>query len=221
MLRLAPLVLAALLICGCGPLRLLLDPRPNPFADQPDEAERAALVLRYGELADRLQATASFYDREVRKSHTKARVMTVLVGAGATGAGASIAVLAQPDVPAEARPGIASAGVSSAVLAGLMAVLPYAHQYHLKEAGYLRQAAGAWSDYGRIQASCASTLLLPETPLAQLGRCVDQLEEALVTARSFPADSPCRPPPDRDVARALERARGGGGGGGRPRPRTR
>lgn len=209
MTRLAPLLCCLALLCGCAPLKLLLDARPNPFADQPEQAERAALLTRYGDLADRLQGTAAFYDREVRKSHTKARVMGVLVGTGATGAGAALGVLGQPGIAPEARPGIAAAGISGAVLAGLMAILPYAHQYALKEAGYRRQADQAWTDYRRIDGRCGPAALDSTTSTAELGACISDLEAALAASRAFPEDSPCRPPPGRDLGRALDVAREG------------
>ena len=187
---------------ACAPLTVALQERANPY-DAATSPHRAELVSRYGQLADELATTATFYDREVRKSHTKLRVMGVLSGVGATGAGATIAVLAQPDVDDRARPGLASAGISSAVFAGLMAILPHAHQYILKEAGYARQADTTWGAFRTIEGTCGASMLNPETPLAALVECVGRVELALDAARRFSEDSPCRPPP----AAVLERAR--------------
>lgn len=204
-MRATVLLILLSLTVGCGPFRPLLDTRGNPF-DPGDDAVRAELVDRFNGLSDRLQATAGYYDHEVVKSHTKARVMSVLVGAGATGAGASIAALARPEFPDDARPGVASLGISMAVFGGLMAILPYAHQYALKEAGYARQADLAWHLYQDSQTTCGSSALLDNhRPIADLAACVVALEEALVSVRRFPADSPCRPPLDRDLERALRR----------------
>ena len=206
-MRTAVLVGVLLLTTGCGPLRPLLDTRTNPYADGEDVV-RAELVERHNGLADRLQATAAYYDREVSKSHVKARIMSVLVGVGASGSGATIAVLAQPELPDDARPGVASFGVSMAVFSGLMAILPWAHQYGLKEIGYSRQADRTWSLYRDIQVEGGAGVVLdPDRPVADLAACVSRLESALVEVRRLPEDSPCRPPLDGDLARVLTRAR--------------
>ena len=202
-----PAVLLGLLlfVTSCGPFRPLLDTRSNPFSGSED-AGRAELVDRYNGLADRLQATAGYYDNEVIKSHVKARVMSVLVGVGATGSGATIGALAQPEFPDDVRPGVASLGVSMAVFSGLMAILPYAHQYALKERGYARQADLAWQLHRDQQMECGDRIVLdPARALDELGACLARLEEALVEVRRFPDDSPCRPPLDKDLERALRR----------------
>ena len=206
-MRHAALLGLLLFVVGCGPFRPLLDTRSNPFTDSEDAA-RAELVDRYNGLADRLQATAGYYDREVAKSHVKGRVMSVLVGVGATGSGATIASLAQPELPDDARPGLASLGVSMAVFSGLMAILPYAHQYALKERGYARQADLTWELHRAAQVECGAAVVLdPERSLAELGACIAGLEQALVEVRRFPEDSPCRAPLDRDMEGALRRVR--------------
>jgi len=200
------LSLLILSLGGCAPIALSLDTRGNPFEGVPEEQARAELVTRYNELADRLQATAVHYDREVRKNHVKLRVMSVLSGVGAAGAGASVGVLSQPGLADEARPGIAAAGISGAVFAGLMAILPHAHQYVLKEAGYARQARQSWSDLRQTEAACAATVLDASQPIDSLGACLGRLEEALARARSFEDDSPCRPPPEKDLQKLLRAA---------------
>jgi hypothetical protein len=196
-----------LCLSGCGPLRPLLAVRGNPYSPDGPDAARAELVDRYNGLADHLSATAAFYDREAEKAHVKMRVMSVLVGVGATGSGASIAALARPEFPDEGRPGLASLGISMAVFSGLMAILPHAHQYILKEAGYRQQARLTRDDLAHADAICGLSMLDPDRPLDELTACVAGLSGSLARARVFDEDSPCRPPPEAELARALERAR--------------
>ncbi|MCP4871826.1 MAG: hypothetical protein GY898_24230 [Proteobacteria bacterium] len=175
------LALALLLLVGCA-----TSPPPVPAPD-------ATVADAYVRMTGELRAAAAFYDREVRKNHTKARVMSVFAGVAATGAGASIGVLAQPGLDDEIRPGITAAGISSAVMSGLLAILPFAHQYRLKELGYARQADAAWTALHTIEASCAG--VFPAGDPADQQRCAHDVAEALTAARTFPEDSPCRPPP--------------------------
>lgn len=174
-------LLLLLLLVGCAST-----PAGPPVPD-------ASIADAYVRMVGELRAAAAFYDREVRKNHTKARVMSVFAGVAATGAGASIGVLAQPGLDDEARPGIAAAGISSAVMAGLLAILPYAHQYRLKELGYARQATAAWQALHTIEATCAGAF--PAGPPALQERCASEVADALTASRTFPEDSPCRPPP--------------------------
>lgn len=193
--------LVGLLISGCAGPRVLLDPRPVTAADDP----QAELLDRYAALADRLQATASYYDHEVLKSHLKLRAMSVLVGVAAAGAGGTIGVLAQGELPDIARPGVGTVGVSLAVLAGLFGVLPHAHQYILKEASYQRHAEDARAAYVEIEARCGP----PQPPRddAAIGRCVADLQEALASVRVFDSASPGKPPAERELEQMLQKAR--------------
>jgi hypothetical protein len=190
-----------LLLSGCAAPRALLDPRPAVAADDP----QAALIEQYNALADRLQATATYYDHEADKSHLKMRAMSVLVGVSAAGAGGTIGALAQPDFPDAARPGLASFGVSLAVLAGLFAVLPHAHQYILKEATYADRAEETRSAYEAIEARCGPTL--PGRPEAEIGACVAELQRALAEARAFDRGGPGKPPAEAELDQLLRRSR--------------
>lgn len=193
--------LLALLLAGCAGPRVLLDPRPVPAADDPD----AALLERYSALADRLQATASYYDHQAVKSHNKLRAMSVLVGVAAGGAGGTIGALAQAELPDAARPSLGTVGISLAVLSGLFAVLPHAHQYSLKEASYRRQAQEARAAYVGIDARCGPALI--EADDDAIGRCVADLQQSLAAARSFDASNPGRPPAERELEQMLRAAR--------------
>lgn len=199
-------MLPLLLLCACAPLRPLLDHRNDPFAGLPGHEARSELARRCSSLADRLVATAAFYDREADKAHLKMRVMSVLVGVGATGAGASIGALSQPEFPDAGRPGVASLGVSMAVFSGLMAILPHAHQYILKEAGYRHQATQAREALVEIDEACALAMLEADRPLQDLAACADRLQDSLAAALRFPEGSPCRPPPEDELAAAIRRA---------------
>jgi len=185
------IVLPLLVLCvGCTSARgVPATDLPDPAADDP----LAPFDLARAELA----ATARFYEHEVRKNHTKARVMSVLAGAAATGAGASIGVLAQPDVDDRARPGIAAAGISGAVFSGLLAILPFAHQYRLKELGYARQATATWDALSVLERRCQPIVSSPDALPAERWGCVADAREAVRAVRVFPEDSPCRPPPRR------------------------
>ena len=178
----------------------MLDVRSSGTADP----GLAPLAERYGQLADRLQAHAAFYEHEVRKNHTKMRVMGVLSVLGAGGAAGTTASAFQPDMPDNARPAVASVSISLSVLSAVFVLLPHAHQYILKEAGYQRMAMATRSSYADLEQACGVQAGPLEEPA--LGACIDQAQEALVAARTFPLDSPCKPPPDKDLAKMLTRA---------------
>ncbi len=194
-------LVAVVLGTGCAAPRALLDPRPALDPADP----QAALMEQYNALADRLQATATYYDHEAEKSHLKLRAMSVLVGVTAGGAGGTIGALAQPQFPDAARPGLASFGISLAVLSGLFAILPHAHQYILKEATYSRQAAATRDDYLTIEARCGPTL--PGRPDAEIGACIADLQGALAAARQLDGGGPGKPPAEAELDRLLQRSR--------------
>ena len=198
-----PLLLLTLLLTGCaarGP-SVLLDPRVTPA-----DPALADLATRYGTLADRLQAHAAFYEHEVRKNHTKMRVMGVLSILGAGGAAATSAAAFNPNLPDLARPGLTSVSVSLSVLSGVFVLLPHAHQYILKEAGYQRMAEQTRQRYDALEATCGPASGSDSSRDA-LERCVLAAQDAVSDARRFPLDSPCKPPPERDLERMLARAR--------------
>jgi hypothetical protein len=201
-MRWLPLLMVPLL--GCAPLRVVLDARPDVTA-WPEPTRGAA--ERYGELADRLQATADFYDRQALKAHAKQRVMGVLSILGATVSGASVGVLSWPDFPAEGRPGVAAAGISMATFSGLFAVLPMAHHYPLKEAGYRRAGAEARRAYGELQARCASLVGDPAADAAAVHACADEAETAVRAAWAFPPDSGAFPPKADELRELIDEAR--------------
>mgnify|MGYP000102848858 CR=1 FL=1 len=206
MLRLCPptaawLVLLGALLSGCSLPGVLLDVRSSGSVSP----ELAPMVERYGQLADRLQAHAAFYDHEVRKNHTKMRVMGVLSVVGAGAAAGTTASAFQPQLPDAARPGIASASISLSVLSAVFVLLPHAHQYILKEAGYQRMATHTREVYRSVEATCGPGRR--EETAAALGACIDLVEQALIEVRRFPLDSPCKPPPERDLDKVLRAAR--------------
>jgi hypothetical protein len=137
-------LLLAPLLSGCAGPTVLLDLRSSGSTDP----AAASAEARYGQLADRLQAHAAFYEHEVRKNHTKMRVMGVLSVLGAGAAAGTTASAFQPDMPDAVRPAIASVSISMSVLSAVFVLLPHAHQYILKEAGYQRMgpapATPAW-----------------------------------------------------------------------------
>lgn len=195
------LLLAITLLAGCATPGLLLDVRVSGSTDP----ATSSLEQRYGQLADRLQAHASFYDHEVRKNHTKLRVMGVLSVMGAGAAAGTTAVAFQPSLPDGARPPIAGVSMSMSVLSGIFVLLPHAHQYILKEAGYQRMAEATRRHYVALEAVCGPSA----TDAPSRTTCVELAQDALLTARSFPGDSPCKPPPDRDLTRLLKSAERG------------
>jgi len=201
-MRWLPLLLIPLL--GCSPLTLVLDPRPDWSTHPPAAASGAE---RYAALADRLQGTADFYERQALKAHTKQRVMGVLSIFGATVSGASVGVLSWPDFPAQGRPGVAAAGISMATFSGLFAVLPMAHHYPLKEAGFRRAGAEARAAYSALQARCAALVSDPEADAAAMQRCADEAAAAVDAAWAFPADSGAFPPPAAELQGLIEAAR--------------
>lgn len=198
-------VLLAGLLTGCATTgSLLLPARPEPPADP----VRAAALDRFADTSDRLRAHAAFYDREVRKNHTKMRLMGVFSVLGAGGAAGVTASAFHPQLPDDARPALTSLSISLSVLSGVFVLLPHAHQYILKEAGYRRQAAAAHDAVRTLQAQCGIGRLLAEaTPIEAVDACTAAAEEAIASARTFADDSPCGPPPQRDLARLLEAAR--------------
>ncbi len=189
-------LLLAPLLSGCAGPTVLLDLRSSGSTDP----AAASAEARYGQLADRLQAHAAFYEHEVRKNHTKMRVMGVLSVLGAGAAAGTTASAFQPDMPDAVRPAIASVSISMSVLSAVFVLLPHAHQYILKEAGYQRMAEGTRASYARLEAACGPGG--GEDPVA----CVSLAQDALVAARAFPPDSPCKPPPERDLDRMLRSA---------------
>ena len=201
-------LLAALLVVlltGCATTGgLVLPPRPAA----PDDAARAAALGQFIDASERLRAHAAFYDHEVRKNHTKMRLMGVLAILGAGGAAGVTASAFQPELPDLARPGLTSLSISLSVLSGVFVLLPHAHQYIIKEAGYRRQAAAAHSALGELVTRCGTgRLLSPETPIEAVDACVARAEAAIGAVRTLPDESPCTPPPDRDLQRILDRAR--------------
>lgn len=196
------LIALTLILAGCAPPSVLLDPRSSGDTASPE----GALLQQYGALADRLQATAAFYEHEERKNHHKLRAMSVLTGIAAGGAGGTIAALAQPGLADEARPGIASLGLSLAAFAGLFAVLPHAHGYIQKEAGYRRKAQEARAAYAELDRACsAGRLADPTTPGSRVAACLEQAQAHLVEARRFAEDTPGKPPPDRELDALIRR----------------
>jgi hypothetical protein len=197
--------MAALLVTatlpGCATPGVLLDPRPLTAPDDP----AAAGLAQYNALADRLQATAAYYEEQVHKNHNKLRAMSVLVGVAAGGGGAAIAPLAQPQTPDIARPGIAAVGISALVLAGLFGVLPHAHQYFLKEATYQRHAQQARASYLDVEARCGVRLVGADVDV--VAGCVHDLQSALAEARHFDIDSPGKPPREAELDAMIQGAR--------------
>lgn len=196
--RSTSLLLAATLLAGCAGPGLLLDVRLGGSTDP----ATSSLDQRYGQLADRLQAHASFYDYEVRKNHTKLRVMGALSVLGAGAAAGTTSVAFQPSLPDDARAPIAGLSISMSVLSAIFVLLPHAHQYILKEAGYQRMAEATRRGYIELEAVCGPSA----TSQTRRSDCVELAQEALMTARSFPEDSPCKPPPDKDLDQLLKRA---------------
>ncbi len=190
---------------GCATTGTLsLPPRPTP----PAEPARAAGLDQFIDASERLRAHAAFYDHEVRKNHTKMRLMGVFSVLGAGGAAAFTASAFHPALPADVRPGITASSISLSVLSAVFVLLPHAHQYVLKEAGYRRQAAVAHRAVQELSRECGlGRLLEPSTALAEIDACTAVAGAAVTQARIFPDDSPCNPPPDRDLLRMLERAR--------------
>jgi len=196
-LRCTALFLALSLLVGCAGPGLLLDVRTSVSADPAAHA----LEERYGQLADRLQAHAAFYDYEVRKNHSKMRVMGVLSVLGAGAAAGTTAVVVQPALPDDARPALAGVSMSMSVLSAVFVLLPHAHQYILKEAGYQAKAEATRAAYAALEEVCG-----PGAAPVSRARCVELAQDALMEARAFAADTPCKPPPERDLDALLRRA---------------
>ncbi len=198
-------LLLVVLTSGCATTgSLSLPPRPAP----PAEPARAAGLEQLIDASERLRAHAAFYDHEVRKNHTKMRLMGVFSVLGAGGAAAFTASAFHPALPSDVRPGITASSISLSVLSAVFVLLPHAHQYILKEAGYRRQASVAHRAVQELNRSCGlGRLVDPSTPLRELDACSSAAEAAIAQARIFPDDSPCNPPPDRDLLRMLEGAR--------------
>ena len=194
---------------GCGLPQVRLDPRTTlAGSGAAGDAQRAALALRYGALADTLQATAAFYERQEEKAHVKARIMSVLVGVGASVAGATSGALGVAPIPNDWRVGVATAGISAAVFAGAMAILPWAHQYGSKENGYREKARAVRGSYVDIEARCGPALMAdPAATVEALAGCVDEAQRLVAESRAFPAGSPCRPPPEGELREMIGRGR--------------
>jgi hypothetical protein len=199
---------ALLLLCvvsGCATTGgLFLPPRPTPPADP----ARAAGLEQFVDASERLRAHAAFYDHEVRKNHTKMRLMGVFSVLGAGGAAAFTASAFHPALPSDIRPGITASSISLSVLSAVFVLLPHAHQYILKEAGYRRQAADSHRAMEDLNRACGlGRLIDPNTPLSEVDTCTAGVRAAIARVRVFPDDSPCNPPPDRDLLHMLDRAR--------------
>ncbi|MCO4771158.1 MAG: hypothetical protein KDA24_14075 [Deltaproteobacteria bacterium] len=199
-LRCTTLLLFAVVLAGCSRPGLLLDLRGSGSTSP----ELTSMVERYGQLADRLQAHAAFYEYEVRKNHTKMRLMGVLSVVGAGSAAGLTASAFNPDMPDAVRPAIASASISLSVLSAVFVLLPHAHQYILKEAGYQRMAEATRASYADLENQCG--VAVAPDDVAALRACVEAAQDALLAARRFPLDSPCKPPPDRDLDGLLRSA---------------
>lgn len=199
--------LLLLLSSGCATTGgLVLPSRPPP----PPDAARAAALDQLIDASERLRAHAAFYDHEVRKNHTKLRLMGVLSVLGAGGAAGLTVAAFNPNLPDITRPGLTTVSVSLSALSAVFVLLPHAHQYILKEAGYRRQGAVAHRAVAELARSCGlGQLVDPDTPIAALDACTADAVAAVAEARTFPDDSPCNPPPDRDLQRLLDRARAG------------
>lgn len=185
---------------------LSLRVRPEP----PTDPARAASLGQLIEASERLQAHAAFYDHEVRKNHTKLRLMGLFSVLGAGGAAGVTASAFNPNLPDGMRPGLTSMSIGLSALSAVFVLLPHAHQYILKEAGYRRQASDAHAAVGELSAGCGlGRLIDPGTPISEVDACAATAVTAIARARTFPDDSPCNPPPDGDLDRLLERARAG------------
>jgi len=199
------LVVVAGLLGGCASLRSFLLPvRPAP----PPDPARAAAIDAFLDASDRLRAHAAFYDHEVRKNHTKMRLMGVFSVLGAGAAAGVTASAFHPQLPDDVRPALTSTSISLSVLSGVFVLLPHAHQYILKEAGYRRQAEAAHAGLLELAEACGiGRLLADDTPIEAVDACGARAASLVARARTFPAESPCNPPPEADLAKLIERAR--------------
>ena len=82
----------------------------------------------------------------------------------------------------------------------MFVLLPHAHQYILKEAGYQRMAEATRAAYVELEARCGPG------GVGEPVSCVQEAQDVLAEARRFHADSPCKPPPDKDLDRLLRQA---------------
>jgi len=194
-----------LLLSGCIP-RAALHARSDGQLLAPADPERAARFERIGLLLDQLQGLGQWYRNEEQKNHTKARVMGVFSGTNAlVTAGLGVSTLAVTDDPAAHRTLVAF-GATTGVFSLVLGILPWAHQYGLKEQCYSRAAALSEESYGRLADGCGAGLNT-DSNLQELTACEARLVEAVETFRRFPEGTPCVPPPASQLARMIDRRR--------------
>lgn len=179
----ATLGLALLLVStgACASTRWTAPQRPPHTASAEPEHDvlRLAVVARM----DRLSAAAHWYDAQATKAHLKMRLMAVFSVMAASGAGAVAGVLAQPELPDLARPGLGAVGISAAALSGVFTLAPPAHHYVIKERLYRARAAEVRRSYGALLPRCGDSLTgSPEADPSALRRCLDDAEAAWVDA---------------------------------------
>ena len=202
------LILTATLLAACAAQPVWLSPAlPVPTGD----VARAAAVERFAGLLDEIEATAGRYEQEVVKNHTKMRVMNVLAVFTATTGAAIVPAAAHTRTPDVMRPGLTALSISVTATSALLTLLPHAHQYILKEAGYRQQARSVRTDLASLTAACPAPVLLdPAAPIEVLQGCLLQAQRAVAAARSFPEGSPCVPRDAETLTATLARARRAG-----------
>jgi hypothetical protein len=204
-LALLLVLLALLATAGCGHALVFLDTRS--VIPENTTGPRADLMRRYAELADSVQITAGYYEQQVGINHGKLRAMSVLAIFTAGTAAAIVPAASHAQTPDTSRPGLAAMSISLSATSAIFALLPHAHQYILKEAGYARQARELRAAYAEVEAHCGPAVMSdPDAPVDRLGSCVDRMQVLAQEARTFPDESPCRPPLGKELKRLLESA---------------
>ena len=145
-------------LVGCVHAPATLDLRVDPSAVGLD-ARRGAAVSAFNELADQLQATASYYDRQGRIQHLKLRAMSVFSAISAATAAGLVPAAIHPDMPDSGRRVLGTFAVSLGANAVVFGLVPHAHQYSLKEVGYQSRAVEVRDAYRTVAAACGPAVL--------------------------------------------------------------
>jgi len=150
------------------------------------------------------EATIGVYEYEARKAHDKMMWMSVLAVASASGSAAVTGLVANDHLPQGQRPGWAGLSISLATLSAMFAVLPHAHQYALKEAGYSAQANHTRERLFDLTLRCDEILARGQDEFA-VGACLGDLRTLLAEALTFGPGSPCKPPTGADLSNWVSR----------------
>ena len=182
-----PLLLVGLL-AACAP-RLSVHsswPASGPHADHTP----AAMWLA------QLQATGRWYRWKQERNHHKPRFMAAL-GAAMAGTTAGLAVAtADPGTSTDVDRVLAGFAASTGGFGMVLSLVPFAHGYADQERCYKAAADEAEAAYAAWATRCGAVEPVPEA-------CMAELAMAVARAHRFPPDSPCRPPPESWLDRAV------------------